>query len=106
MRIQQSILNLSDLLSFADFSTFTYNIPVERVESALFLTNREKIRRRRLLADQVLWLDLGMAIFRNEPAHEVARRLNICAQGLGLPSNSLLARSGLVSSPEPATGRK
>jgi hypothetical protein len=46
-----------------------------------------------LPSDQVLWLVLGMALFRNEPISEVARRLNICAQGLA--SDSLLARSGV-----------
>jgi hypothetical protein len=35
-----------------------------------------------------------MAVFRNEPVHEVARRLNICAQGLA--SDNLLARSGIT----------
>lgn len=34
-----------------------------------------------------------MALFRNEPVSEVARRLNICAQGLA--NHSLLARSGV-----------
>jgi len=42
----------------------------------------------------VLWLVLGMALFRDEPVHEVARRLNICAQGLA--SDHLLARSGVT----------
>jgi hypothetical protein len=44
--------------------------------------------------DQVLSLVLGMALFRNEPVHEVARRLNICAQGLA--SDQVLARSGVT----------
>ena len=44
-------------------------------------------------SEQVLWLILGMALFRNEPIGEVARRLNICAQGLA--TNSLLAKSGV-----------
>ena len=35
-----------------------------------------------------------MALFRDEPVHEVARRLNICAQGLA--SDHLLARSGVT----------
>ncbi|NVL60634.1 IS4 family transposase, partial [Pseudomonas syringae pv. actinidiae] len=30
----------------------------------------------------VLWLVVGMALFRGEPIVEVARRLNICADGL------------------------
>jgi len=35
-----------------------------------------------------------MALFRDEPVHEVARRLNICAQGLA--SDHLLTRSGVT----------
>ncbi|MVF11146.1 hypothetical protein FT643_03215 [Ketobacter sp. MCCC 1A13808] len=45
--------------------------------------------------DQVRWLVLGMDLFRDEPVHEAARRLNICAQGSA--SDSLLARSGVAS---------
>ena len=41
----------------------------------------------------VLWLVVGMAFFRNEPISEVARRLNICAEGLA--NDALLADSAL-----------
>nr|WP_244160016.1 IS4 family transposase [Pseudomonas mohnii] len=37
---------------------------------------------------------LSAPLFRDEPVHEVARRLNICAQGLA--SDHLLARSGVT----------
>lgn len=93
MAIQQQLLNLGDLFNFSDLSTFTQNIPVEWVSSALELSAQATIRRRRLPSDQVLWLVLGMALFRDEPVHEVARRLNICAQGLA--SLDLPARSGI-----------
>ncbi|WP_177345406.1 transposase domain-containing protein, partial [Pseudomonas sp. PA27(2017)] len=74
--------------------TFTQNIPVEWVASALNLSTQATIRRRRLPSDQVLWL---VQLLR--PQHllfffEVARRLNICAQGLA--SDQLLARSGVT----------
>ena len=69
----------------------------------IFLTNgllplppclkRPLIRRRRLPSDMVLWLVVGMAFFRNEPISEVARRLNICAEGLA--NDALLADSAL-----------
>jgi len=91
---QQDLVDLNSLFNFSDLSIFTDNIPIEWVESALKLSSSATIRRRRLPADQVLWLVLGMAIFRDEPIHEVARRLNICAQGLA--SLELLARSGLT----------
>jgi len=94
MSVQQDLLDLGDLFNFCDLSTFTQHIPVEWVASALDLSSQATIRRRRLPADQVLWLVLGMALFRDEPVHEVARRLNICAQGLA--SDQLLARSGVT----------
>ncbi|PYD07671.1 IS4 family transposase, partial [Pseudomonas savastanoi pv. glycinea] len=92
--MQQQLLDLGDLFNFSDLSTFTQNIPIEWVASALNLSAQATIRRRRLPSDQVLWLVLGMALFRDEPVHEVARRLNICAQGLA--SDQLLARSGVT----------
>ncbi|MNS48049.1 IS4 family transposase [Pseudomonas sp. Irchel s3b5] len=94
MSVQQDLLDLGDLFNFSDLSTFTQNIPVEWVASALDLSAQASIRRRRLPTDQVLWLVLGMALFRDEPVHEVARRLNICAQGLA--TDHLLARSGVT----------
>jgi hypothetical protein len=94
MSLQQQLLDLGELLNFSDLSTFTQNIPIEWVASALDLSTQATIRRRRLPSDQVLWLVLGMALFRDEPVHEVARRLNICAQGLA--SHDLLARSGVT----------
>lgn len=94
MSVQQDLLDLGDLFNFCDLSTFTQNIPIEWVASALDLSSQATIRRRRLPTDQVLWLVLGMALFRDEPVHEVARRLNICAQGLA--SDHLLARSGVT----------
>ncbi|WP_271408194.1 IS4 family transposase [Pseudomonas sp. Q1-7] len=94
MSFQQQLLDLGELFNFSDLSTFTQNIPIEWVASALELSAQATIRRRRLPSDQVLWLVLGMALFRDEPVHEVARRLNICAQGLA--SDHLLARSGVT----------
>ena len=82
MSIQQDLLDLDELFNFSDLSTFAQNIPVEWIESALRLSSKATIRRRRLPSEQVLWLVLGMALFRDEPVHEVARRLNVCAQGL------------------------
>ncbi len=94
MPLQQQLLDLGELFNFSDLSTFTQNIPIEWVASALDLSAQATIRRRRLPIDQVLWLVLGMALFPDEPIHEVARRLNICAQGLA--SNDLLAKSGIT----------
>lgn len=93
MPLHQTLLDIDEFHQFSDQSTFTQNIPVEWVESALTLTESATIRRRRLPADQVLWLVLGMSLFRDEPIADVARRLNICSKGLA--NESLLAKSGI-----------
>lgn len=77
---------------------FLQHIPTEWIESALALTHQASIRRRRLPADMVLWLVIGMAFFRNEPIDEVARRLNICAEGLA--NDVLLVKSGISKARE------
>ena len=93
MPIQQLLLSFDELHSFENLDTFSQNIPVEWIESAVGLADQATIRRRRLPAEQVLWLVTGMALFRNESIEEVARRLNICANGLA--QQDLLARSGI-----------
>lgn len=93
MPLYQTLLDIDELHSFSDNSTFSQNIPVEWIESALTLTSQATVRRRRLPNDQVLWLVLGMALFRHENIAEVARRLNVCSQDLA--SDSLLAKSGV-----------
>ena len=54
MVLQQDLLDLNGLFNFSDLNTFTHNIPLESVESALKLSSSATILRRRLPADQVL----------------------------------------------------
>ncbi|ALZ74679.1 IS4 family transposase [Rheinheimera sp. F8] len=77
----------------ARMEVFANHIPDEWVRIAAALSDKVTIRRRRLPADMVLWLVVGMAFFRNEPISEVARHLNICADGLA--NDVLLADSAL-----------
>lgn len=79
--------------TLARLAVFAEHIPDEWINAAAALSAKVTIRRRRLPADLVLWLVVGMAFFRNEPISEVARRLNICAEGLA--NEALLADSAL-----------
>ncbi len=77
----------------ARLAIFADHIPDEWITAAAALSEKATIRRRRLPSDMVLWLVVGMTFFRNEPISEVARRLNICAEGLA--NDALLADSAL-----------
>lgn len=86
--LEESPVDVSQLTTFAE------HVPSEWVAAAASLSTQATIRRRRLPSDMVLWLIVGMAFFRNEPIAEVARRMNICAEGLA--DEALLAKRRLT----------
>jgi hypothetical protein len=64
----------------------------EFIEDALTWSGTTSVRRRRLPADQVVWLVIGMALRRNEPIERVVDTL-----GLALPDkrDTLMAKSAV-----------
>ncbi|QAY88499.1 transposase domain-containing protein, partial [Pseudomonas sp. ACM7] len=64
--------DLSAVLDFAEqplsrLEVFTDHIPHDWITAAAALADKATIRRRRLPSDVVLWLVVGMALFRGEP---------------------------------------
>lgn len=71
---------------------FQRNISPEWVESALQATGTATMRKRRLPAEQVVWVVLGMALFRDRPLEDVVSKLD-----LALPSaGRTIARSSIA----------
>lgn len=69
------------------------------IEEALEATGTATVRRRRLPAEQVIWLVLGMALYRNRPIDEVVAKLDLALPGprgpTPAPSAVVQARSRL-----------
>jgi hypothetical protein len=61
----------------ASFPTFVRHLDMDWIEEALLATETATLRRRRLPAEQVIWLVLGMALFRDRPIVEVVRHLDL-----------------------------
>ena len=63
------------------------------IEAALQYTGTASIRRRRLPAEQVIWLVIGMALYRREPIESIVEKLD-----LALPDKkrTLLAKSAIA----------
>jgi hypothetical protein len=63
------------------------------IEEALCYTGTASIRRRRLPAEQVVWLVIGMALYRREPIERIVEKLD-----LALPDErgTLLAKSAIT----------
>jgi hypothetical protein len=85
------------------FEGIRQRLPREWIEEALLSTGTATIRRRRLPAEQVVWLVIGMALMRDLPLPDVVDRLELAlpASGHGVVASSAVsqARSRLGSEP-------
>ena len=61
----------------AHFDGVRQRLPAEWVHEALLATGTATIRRRRLPADQVVWLVIGMALMRDKPLPDIVDRLEL-----------------------------
>lgn len=75
------------------FERFRRSIDPEWVEEALEATGTATLRRRRLPAEQVIWLVLGMALYRHRPIDDLVSRLDLVLAGSGRAS---MARSAVA----------
>jgi hypothetical protein len=94
----QSVLTqaLHDVASYAlpeNLDGLKAHLNPDWIEEALCYTGTASIRRRRLPAEQVVWLVIGMALYRREPIERVVERLD-----LALPDTrgTLLAKSAIA----------
>jgi hypothetical protein len=57
------------------------SVDPDRIEEALGATGTATVRRRRPPAEQVVWLVLGMSIYRNKPITEIVAELDLALPG-------------------------
>jgi hypothetical protein len=62
------------------------------IEAALEATGTATLRKRRLPAEQVVWLVIGMALYRDRPIHDLVARLDLVLPG----GDSVMAPSAVV----------
>ena len=77
MRLDQALALIPETIVPADIERFRQHIDPVFVEEALAATGKATVRRRRLPAEQVLWLVIGMALMRNESLERVVTWLNL-----------------------------
>ncbi len=71
------------------------------IEEALQATGTASVRKRRLPSAQVLWLVLGMALYRHRPIHELVQSLGLVLPGVGAPAKSGVAQARKRVGPAP-----
>lgn len=104
MSLQTDLVVTAGLGSPADLETFRRHLDPELIEQALAATGTASLRKRRMPAEQVIWLMLGIALFRNRSIVHVADSLDLALpepEGAPFVSSSAIsqARGRLGSEP-------
>ncbi len=71
---------LIDVDTFAapeSLALFQKELPLEWIEQALDSTNKASMRRRKLPAELVVWLIVGIGLYRDKPITEVLDKLGL-----------------------------
>ncbi len=92
MRLGQALVEAGELAP-GELEGFKQHIPAEWIEEALSWAGTTTVRRRRLPAEQVVWLVIGMGLMRDQPLEAVVDSLD-----LALPDKraTLVARSAVA----------
>jgi len=93
MRLAEALDSVVQLDEPKEFEQFAHGIDPEWVEAALQETGKASLRRRRLPAAQVVWLVIGMGLFRNRPIWQVVDKLELAVEDKGKP---LVANSACI----------
>lgn len=98
----QDTLPLTAELTPARLERFSQLIDPAWIEHALQHTGKVTLRRRRLPAEQLVWLVIGLALFRDEPIWHIVRQLDLALSpedGLIAPSAAIQGRKRLGDAP-------
>ena len=77
MRLEEALAHAADVFEPRLFSALREEIDPDWVTEALQKTGTVTLRRRRLPAEEMIWLVIGMALLRDRPIIDVARTLDI-----------------------------
>jgi hypothetical protein len=102
MHLENALRAVSAFTSPEQFEDVRKHIDPAWVAMALEATGTATVRRRRLPAEQVVWLVIGMALFRKYPIHDLVGRLSLVLPGPKTaiaPSSVVEARQELGADP-------
>lgn len=100
MAFASSILALGDGRLPAAFDGLKSQLPLDWIRSCLAEHGVASVRRRKLPVEQMIWLLIGMALYRNRPIPELVERLNLV-----LPDRDGMKRPVAKSAITPARDR-
>ena len=91
MKLATCLESLSERMP-ESYERFARDLPMEWVEMALSLTDTATVRRRRLPSEMVVWLVIGMGLYRDRPITDLVDKLDLA---LPIPSGKVMASSSV-----------
>ena len=71
------LLDVDDFASPDSLALFQKELPIEWIQQALDLTNKASMRRRKLPAELVVWLIVGIGLYRDRSITDVLEKLDL-----------------------------
>lgn len=93
MSLTDELETLAETIVPADLGRFCAHLDPQWIQEALAATGTASLRRRRLPAEQVVWLVLGMALLRNEAIERIVLMLDLA---MPAPDGTTVARSAIA----------
>jgi hypothetical protein len=81
MDLAEALLQAGEGRAEASFALFAHTLEPEWIDQALVATDKASVRRRKLPAEYVVWLVIGMAMLRDRSIQEVVRHLDLVLPG-------------------------
>ncbi|KPV97563.1 hypothetical protein AN214_00528 [Pseudoalteromonas sp. P1-9] len=101
--LEHWLIDVDDFASPDSLALFQKELPLEWITQALDDTNKASMRRRKLPAELVVWLIIGIGLYRDRPVNDVLDKLDLkLSNSLGesiAPSAIPQARKRLTAKP-------
>jgi len=81
MDLAEALLHAGEGRAEPSFALFAQTLDAEWIERALQATDKASVRRRKLPAEYVVWLVIGMGLLRDRSIQEVVRHLDLVLPG-------------------------
>ena len=96
MDLAEALLGVGPGRADASFALFAQTLDPQWIDAALQATGAASVRRRKLPAEYVVWLVIGMGLFRDRSIEEVVRHLHLVLPGVDPPSGPRVTGGGIV----------
>jgi hypothetical protein len=98
MKLGTALEETANALTSSDFDKFRQHLDPAWIQRALAATGKASLRNRSLPAQQVVWLVLGMALYRNRPITEIVDALDLALPGPRPTSGGIAKARGRLGS--------